>query len=483
MKTTKIYVLIFLSIMINFLDAQWQPDVRLTNNTAASHTSTLRQNISSNGDYIHVVWTDNRNGLDEIYYKRSTNRGLTWGSDIRLTDAPGNSKSPTVAVFGSIVHIVWETDRDGGSNWEIYYKRSTNNGLNWSSDTRLTNNTSSQYKASISAGSYIHVVWVDHRHGDAEIYYKRSTDQGVNWGADTRLTNYPLDSKYPVIAVWGSVVHVVFDDERNGVGYPEIYYKRSTNNGMNWGSDARLTNNSGESRYPFVSVSGSEAHVVWQDNRDGNWEIYYQRSLDNGINWGTDYRLTNNTFSSSFASVCLSGSFVHTVWGDNRSGNKEIYYKVSTNHGSVWSPDYRLTTAVGDKDIPSIDISGPVVNVLWDDNRDGNFEIYYKRNPTGNPVSINNINSEIPNDFSLSQNYPNPFNPVTNINFSIPKSGIVKLVVSDLSGKEIAVLVNNALAAGTYTVDFDASDFASGVYVYKLTSGDFTGAKKMILVK
>jgi len=96
---------------------------------------------------------------------------------------------------------------------------------------------------------------------------------------------------------------------------------------------------------------------------------------------------------------------------------------------------------------------------------------------------IKKLGELIPEDYSLQQNYPNPFNPATNINFSIPKPGIVKLVVFDMIGREVSVPVNNFLIAGNYTFDFDASKLASGVYFYKMTSGDYTDVKKMMLVK
>jgi hypothetical protein len=91
--------------------------------------------------------------------------------------------------------------------------------------------------------------------------------------------------------------------------------------------------------------------------------------------------------------------------------------------------------------------------------------------------------NEIPSSFELSQNYPNPFNPVTNIKFSVPQSGIVKLAVYDIAGKEVGLLVNQNLNSGTYNYNFDASELSSGVYFYRLTAEGFTDAKKMILVK
>jgi hypothetical protein len=100
-----------------------------------------------------------------------------------------------------------------------------------------------------------------------------------------------------------------------------------------------------------------------------------------------------------------------------------------------------------------------------------------------NPIGITNNGTEIPKVYALFQNYPNPFNPVTNINFDIPKSSVVRLTVYDLLGKEIKVIVNTVLPAGRYKTDWNAQDYASGVYFYKLEAGSFTDRKKMVVVK
>jgi len=92
-------------------------------------------------------------------------------------------------------------------------------------------------------------------------------------------------------------------------------------------------------------------------------------------------------------------------------------------------------------------------------------------------------NSFIPESFTLLQNYPNPFNPVTNIKFSIPRSSFVKINVFDITGKEVTKLVNENMNAGSYTVDFNASDLATGVYLYRIDADGFTDVKKMMLIK
>ncbi|HWQ82490.1 MAG TPA: C25 family cysteine peptidase [Ignavibacteria bacterium] len=98
-------------------------------------------------------------------------------------------------------------------------------------------------------------------------------------------------------------------------------------------------------------------------------------------------------------------------------------------------------------------------------------------------VSTGNQTTVIPDKFELSQNYPNPFNPMTKINFALPKQGLVTLKIYDVLGREIKTLVNEVKQAGSYSVDFNGAEFSSGVYFYKLTSGDFVDIKRMILVK
>jgi type IX secretion system substrate protein len=90
---------------------------------------------------------------------------------------------------------------------------------------------------------------------------------------------------------------------------------------------------------------------------------------------------------------------------------------------------------------------------------------------------------EIPTRYELYQNFPNPFNPVTLIKYDIPKTGLVTITLYDVLGKEIRKLVNENVKPGRYEITWDAKNFASGSYFYKIVSGDFTDIKKMILVK
>ena len=89
----------------------------------------------------------------------------------------------------------------------------------------------------------------------------------------------------------------------------------------------------------------------------------------------------------------------------------------------------------------------------------------------------------LPAGYTLSQNYPNPFNPTTTIEFSLPQSGFVSLRVFDLLGQEIATLVNEEKAAGSYRATFDASNLPSGTYFYALKTAEYSSVKKMAILK
>jgi hypothetical protein len=93
-------------------------------------------------------------------------------------------------------------------------------------------------------------------------------------------------------------------------------------------------------------------------------------------------------------------------------------------------------------------------------------------------------NSDMPVEFNLSQNFPNPFNPTTVINFAIPQTSAVTLDVYDMTGKLVSTLISNETRTeGSYSYQVDGSALSSGMYIYRLTAGNFSGSRKMILIK
>ena len=342
--------------------------------------------------------------------------------------------------------------------------KSTNNGNNWT-QTSLNNQFVFSLAASgsnVYAGTYGNGVYL-------------STNNGSTW-APTALTGQFVVS----LAVSGSYIFA-------GVFYNGVYV--SSNNGSTW-TQTTLNNRDVYS----LAVSGSNIYA-------GTYQNGIYVSSNNGSTW-TQTSLNNQTVQT----MLINGSDIYA--GTYYSAG---IYK-STNNGTTWSPGSLPNRSIysfamiGSTIIAGSDGYGVYISsdngASWVQKNEGftggpkvyglcvlNSYIFAATDYSEYRRGINELNgvelisAEIPETFSLSQNYPNPFNPVTNIKFSIPKTGNVKLAVYDITGKEVMILLNGNLSAGTYNTDLDASKLASGVYFYRLETEEYQNVKKMILVK
>jgi FG-GAP-like repeat/Secretion system C-terminal sorting domain len=166
----------------------------------------------------------------------------------------------------------------------------------------------------------------------------------------------------------------------------------------------------------------------------------------------------------------------------------EAYGKISyyKNEGNASNPNFILQT----NNYKNINVNQNACPEFFDIDNDtdpdlfignGKGGMFYFRND--DIIGIQNISGNTPANFTLYQNYPNPFNPSTVISYSINKNSFINLKVYDLTGKEVAVLVNENQRAGTYSVNFNAGNFPSGVYFYRLSAQDFIENKKMLYIK
>lgn len=147
----------------------------------------------------------------------------------------------------------------------------------------------------------------------------------------------------------------------------------------------------------------------------------------------------------------------------------------STNSGNSWEQVYNTASTLQHIDFPD-GLAG--CQTGWAVGNGGNIH-----KMTGSITSTGGNNSTIPTEYELKQNYPNPFNPTTNFGFRIAHSGFVTLNIIDISGKVVAVLIDEKLNEGVYDLEFNASHLPSGVYFYTLRASGFTQTRKMMLVK
>ena len=168
MRKSFLYSFLIFSFFSFQLSGQtWSSLKRLTWNSGGSSSPHVAIDSS---DRIHMVWMDDTPGNFEIFYKRSTDSGATWSGPKRLTWIPGWSMIGSIATPpGNGIHVVWYEDFQG--NIEVFYKRSTDSGANWSGLTRMTWNSGSSSGPSIAADAVnnIHMVWYDNTPGNNDI--------------------------------------------------------------------------------------------------------------------------------------------------------------------------------------------------------------------------------------------------------------------------------------------------------------------------
>ena len=219
-------------------------------------------------------------------------------------------------------------------------------------------------------------------------------------------------------------------------------------------------------------VNSSEDYATVKYNSAGGQQWV---SLYNGS--GNDFDIATSIKSDVNGNVYVAGY----SYG---SGTQEDFatVKYNSNGDQQWAEIFN-----GDADSSdiaaslAIDQSGNIYTSGYSYVTSSGFDfITIKYSQT---VGVNQISGNLPEKFLLEQNYPNPFNPNTNIRYTIEEAGYTSLTVYNSVGIEISTLISENLQAGSYSAEFNAENYPSGVYYYKLTSGDFTQVKKMILLK
>ncbi len=269
----------------------------------------------------------------------------------------------------------------------------------------------------------------------------RTTNKGTNW---TEITP-PGYIEYVYSLKFLNV----------NTGYVLSYYLfKTTNMGDNWTSlhnaaMSHTTRDMSVINEDTIYLAGGPDKIIMTTNGGINW-IFRNPGMNIAVN---KIRFIN----SKTGWICGDGGLIMKT----------------TNAGINWQNQYTGTT----KSIRDLYVLNE--NYLWASGDSG----VVLRTTTSGATFINNNTIEKPDKYELYQNYPNPFNPVTNIQFTIPKSGLVSLKVYDVLGREVKNIVNEFKQAGSYIVSFDGSELSSGIYFYRLEAGDFVQVKRMVLVK
>jgi hypothetical protein len=320
--------------------------------------------VAASGNNVYVVWKESSLNASDIWYRRSTDGGASFGDIVSLRNkTTGSLFEPAIAASGNNVYVMWVESIAGGGVWDILYTRSTDSGASFGDIVNLTENTASdgEETAIAASGNNVYVSWSNFPNGNADILYKKSTNGGASFGATKNLSNTTEDSREPAVAVSENNVYVVWRErESTTPGNQEILYRRSTNGGANFGGTVNLSNSTGLSQLPSIAASGNNVYVVWQDDSlvSGTFDILYRRSTNAGANFSGAVNLSNTAGNSGSPSIAASGNNVYVAWHDNTTqaagAQFDILYKKSTNGGANFSGAVNLSNTARASTIPAI---------------------------------------------------------------------------------------------------------------------------------
>jgi photosystem II stability/assembly factor-like uncharacterized protein len=373
----------------------------------------------------NVGWIGGNSGV----VLRTVNGGTNW------TNVTG-SPIGTNAIY-CICGIDANTCLVSTSPSATYVFRTTNGGANWTQVFTQAGGFIDDIKFKNATTGF---MYGDPVGGRWSLW--KSTDAGATWdSAGLYLAQAGSE------AGWNNAMWLSGDNLWFGTNNTRVY--KSTNFGSAW---------------TFGATTGSvnSYSVAFNGNIGFTGQSALLKSTDAGGTWAS-VTLPGTGTAYSFNGV------LNRFWYDRGS---QIYW--SSDNGANFASQY---TGTGTYQAMNLVQDGNIIRG-WSVTSAGGIAAYFEL-----ISGVSNNQNQVPDNYVLAQNYPNPFNPSTKISFTLPKAGNVKLAVFDILGREVATLVNEFATAGIHTIDFNASNLSSGVYLYKIQAGDFTDTKKMVLMK
>jgi hypothetical protein len=375
--------------------AQWGPETPMT----ATGGDVWGEGIAASGSTVHFVY-----GTGTISYRRSTDEGATWSDATSVGSGVMHLTDPIVA-DGDDVWVVyldamqsqtdWCCSRDMGTIW---LRHSGDAGASWDAPVQLTTESTAFRLSLAYAADRLHLVWMDYRSGAWDTYYLRSPDRGASWDPEVVLAASAgtFGAERPQVAARGDSVHVTIWDDReanppcSAGGFtftkcPDVYHVRSLDGGQSWGAITNVAQGGVDfAGRNDIAVAGDTGVIINFNVNvpdDTGSKLFAIASADDGATWQAPIRLTTSPNDSDHGSIIGSGDAVYLAWHDDRDpSNREVYFRRSLDAGGSWEPEEPVSTgAAGDSTTPLDAVTPGYAHVIWLDNRDGSYQVYYRR--------------------------------------------------------------------------------------------------------
>ncbi len=313
--------------------SSWLPPQKVRQ-ADCSHQSAI---VEKNGT-IDVVWSEGDSNPD-IYFSKSTDHAKTWSAPKDISNTPGDSREPSLAVGpDGTLHVVWSDTSTGEKNRDIYYSFSKDGGATWGKDPLLPADNISQTKGysgdaviNVDKDGVIHVAWTDTSSGaeKPDIYYVEK--KGNAWSKATDISNTPGVSSDPSIASdEGGKTYLAWADTSEKENVPDIFFAVIDSEG-HAGKATNVSKTEGISSEPAIAARGNgHIAIVWSDTSSGmtNPDIFATYSTDGGANFAKAADISNTEGISKYPQVAIAEGKWHAVW-EEMKGNKSTVRETS----------------------------------------------------------------------------------------------------------------------------------------------------------
>ena len=246
------------------------------------------------------------------------------------------------------------------------------------------------------------MVWQDITSGHNQIFFTMSHDQGITWSTTTNLSNDSGSATHSRIIVYGKNIFVSWTDTTSG--HSQVLYIESHDGGKTFGIPINISQSTGIADDPTIINRDSNVYVVWEDNSLGTFQVMFRVSNDNGSTFNAPVNLSHGAGNASSPVMTAhgKGGDVNVVWEDNTGGNYQIIVGSSNDGGITWTTPFNISHDSGVATNPIVvargNNTGKNVFVAWQDTTPGNSQIFTATsNNNGktwnNPINVSNDSS------------------------------------------------------------------------------------------
>jgi Fe-S cluster biogenesis protein NfuA len=354
-------------IFYSYYDGSWQPQQLISNDSVSDFQ--WHPSIAADGGKVHVVWADGGVSAADVCYR--FHNGTSWQPAQKITavDDSVRQDTPSIAVNGDEVHVVWADSADGDP--DIYYK--LYNGTDWQPAVQISTDSGTEgqgFPEIALEGSRIHVAWLDYEDGDSDIYYRYYN--GTDWQPELEISSDigGENQRNPAIAAENGIVHIVWMDEKGG--NMDIFYRRGV---------VDLTppdSNVGPPPGYWQTTSTFDIEWAATDNYSlANVSLLFRHSPDNA-SWSS---WEEWTFNNTIEGTSANGVFIFAApYGD---GFYEFYTVANDTAGNVEKPPTSADTIIG------LDTSPPIGAIIansggaWTNSTSVNLTLNYFDSTSG----------------------------------------------------------------------------------------------------